>query len=425
MWGDIWLWGAFLAAVLPIFLLAPGIFVGETVNSRLATVYALAHDGTWRIDRPISQPANPFEALTVDKVRTSDGRMISSKPPILPLMMTGEYLLLRRYFGWQLTCPEDLKPILRAMIFPLIKIPYVLGVFFFALLLRLFVPIRYKAALMLLCVAFASPLLGYALQINNHTPSAAALCGALYFGIGLYAGKLKPVWWRFLAYGFCTAFVFVTDIPITIFPAALGCLLFLKFPLFFLRWVTIGAAPLLLLHFVLMTVITGNPLPVQMQEAMFNFRNSYWRNPIGVDGLNESRLIYWFHMHIGRFGTFMLFPVLLLALPGFVRMVADKAGGLRFFALAMAIAWGVLTLYYVFKTNNYGGAAYGFRWHIGAVPVLIFLSVPQFTAMRRKYQWMLFAALFLVSAYSAWECIQAPWGASHEWTCRLLWGPVF
>lgn len=423
--GPIGYWLIFIVATIPVFIADPGIVVGETVTSRLATVYALVHDGVWHISRPEGEPPNPFEILTVDKVQTRDGKLLSSKPPILPLMMTAEYALMNRFRGWELTRQEDLRKIMRVMIATLIKLPYVVGMFFFALLLRMFTPRISYAILLLLCMAFATPIPGYALQINNHTPSAAALCGVLYFGLGMYTYKLRPAPWRFLLFGLCSAFVFVTDIPITVFPAVVGFLLFVRYPRQCLTWGVLGAAPLLLLHFTLMTLITGSPMPVQTQEAMYNFRNSYWRNPIGVDGLNESRLLYLFHMNFGRFGSFLLFPVLLTGIAGFWRMLTDDSSRLRVPALALGSAFALLTFYYVFHTNNYGGAAYGFRWHIGAVPVLLFLALPQIAALKGKLAWGIFALVFLVSAYSAWECVQAPWGASHEWTCRLIFGPVF
>jgi hypothetical protein len=423
--GEKLLWFAFFLALLPIFIADPGIVVGDTLTSRLASVYALVHNGTWCIDRPVSQPPNPFEGMTVDKVQTADGRLISSKPPVLPLMMAFEYWAMNRLFGWELTNQEELRPILRVMIASLIKSAYVIGVFFFVLLLRLFVVNPLRAACILLMLAFASPILGYSFQINNHTPSAAAVCGVLYFGLGLYTRKLKPEPWRFILFGLCSAFVFVTDIPITIFPASISVLLFLRFPKACLTWVLLGAAPLLFLHFMLMTLITGNPLPVQTQESMYNFRNSYWRNPTGVDGLNESRLLYLFHSYFGRFGTFLLFPVLLLGIAGGIRGLCDKTCPLRMPILFLTSAFLVLTLYYTMETNNYGGAAYGFRWHIGVVPVLLAMAIPQIIAVNKRYQWALVSLLFLVSAYSAWECFRAPWGASHEWTCRLIFGPVF
>ena len=69
---------------------------------------------------------------------------------------------------------------------------------------------------------------------------------------------------------------------------------------------------------------------------MFNFRNSYWRNPIGVDGLNEAWYVYLFHMTFGRFGTFVLFPVLIFALPGTVKAFKEGNSALRMAALFVA-----------------------------------------------------------------------------------------
>jgi hypothetical protein len=415
---------AFLISIIPIFLYDPGIVVGETVTSRLASVYALIHDGTWYVDRPLTEAPNPYEVRTVDKVQLPNGHMISSKPPVLPFLMAVEYVAMKR--GWGLNLDDDaaLKPLLTVMILTLIKLPYVVGMLFLALLLKLYTKDGFRAGIALLCAAFAAPILGYAFQINNHTPAAAALCGALYFGFGLYTEKLKASAWRFIAFGFCSAFVFVTDIPTTIFPFLIGLGLLLKFPRKCIVWASVGAAPLLLLHVALMIMITGSPLPVQVRMDVFNFRNSYWRNPIGVDGLDESRLTYLFHMNFGRFGSFVLFPVLLLAFPGAVRMFRNNTAGLRSFVLAMVAAIAALTVYYVLKTDNYGGAAYGFRWHIGMVPVLIFFSLPQILAFRKPIHWFLFLLLVAVSLYSCWECVQAPWGDSHEWTCRLFWGPV-
>ncbi|HOQ90273.1 MAG TPA: hypothetical protein PLX03_09060, partial [Candidatus Hydrogenedentes bacterium] len=79
----------FLAGLMLIAgtLLRPGIYIGDSINSRLATVYALAHYGSWNLESPDPDHPNPFEARAVDKV-VVQGRLISSKPPLLPLLMT-------------------------------------------------------------------------------------------------------------------------------------------------------------------------------------------------------------------------------------------------------------------------------------------------------------------------------------------------
>jgi len=422
---EYWLYAVLILGMFPVLFRGGGIFAGDTVTSRLATVYALAHDGTWYIDRPLDLPENPFIAHTVDKVVTKEGHLLSSKPPVLPLLMTGEYMVMRALFDWNLDNKEQLRPILKVMIFTLVKIPYIIGLVFFAMILRIFLADCGAAALLLAMLAFASPLPGYACQLNNHTPAAAAMIVALFFGLGIYTDKLKCAPVNFLAFGFFSALVFVLDMPATVFPAFMAILIFIRFPKQSVVWGTLGGLPVLLLHFSIMTVITGSPLPVQTQEQMYNFRNSYWRNPMGVDGLNENRGVYLFHMTFGRFGTFLLFPVLILALPGFFLGLRDAKCPARLAILAAGAAFSIMTAYYVIKTNNYGGAAYGFRWHIGAVPVLILLAIPAAGIMTKRWCWAIVALLLTISVYSAWECWLAPWGASHEWTCRWIFGPVY
>ena len=78
--------------------------LGTSATSRLATVWSLTRHHTFYIDRPAGEAPNPFEQRTVDKAM-ANGRLISTKPPILPLLMTGEYIVMRKLLGWQLERP--------------------------------------------------------------------------------------------------------------------------------------------------------------------------------------------------------------------------------------------------------------------------------------------------------------------------------
>jgi len=91
--------------------------------------------------------------------------------------------------------------------------------------------------------------------------------------------------------------------------------------------------------------------------------------------------------------------------------------------LGGALAFAILTAYYVLKTNNYGGVAYGFRWHLASAPVLLAMSLPLLQSLRAKWMAGVLCALLAVSAYSAWECYQDPWTKDTEWTARLFYGP--
>ena len=80
---------------------------GDTLFSRLATVYSLTEYGRWAIADPAIARPNPFESRTVDKVEV-DGRIYSSKPPLLPILMMSELLALRPITGWLLDDPANL-----------------------------------------------------------------------------------------------------------------------------------------------------------------------------------------------------------------------------------------------------------------------------------------------------------------------------
>ena len=409
------------AAVLALLGLRT-VFAGDALNSRLATVYSLTHDGTWCIERPLDRPPNPFEQRTIDKVEVH-GRLLSSKPPVLPLLMSGEYLLMHWAVGWDLDQPTHLKPIAQAMIGTFVALPYVLGLIAFAGILGFLTEKSSRRIFVLAALAFATQFSSYAPQMNNHVPAAGMMLIALYLAIGLGTGRLKPRAWRFALFGCAASLVFAIEIPLTIYVALPGLWLLWRFPRQALLWGGLGALPVLTVHFGIMTVLTGSPLPVQISKDPFLFESSYWRQPMGIDALNEPKLTYLFHMTVGRHGTFLLYPILLIGLAGLWHAARYRDTRWRAPVLAGALAFAILTMYYLTGTNNYGGAAYGFRWHIGSMPVLLLMGVPFLQNLRRGWLWVLLAALLAVSAYSAWECYQTPWGVDQEWTSRLLFGP--
>ncbi|HNY85358.1 MAG TPA: hypothetical protein P5069_01685 [Candidatus Hydrogenedentes bacterium] len=402
------------------FALRPGIFAGETVNSRLATVYSLAHDHTWRIDRPPEAPPNPFEQ-TVDRVRVN-GRILSSKPPLLPMLMTAEYAVLRAAAGWDLADPDTLRPFLVLVIFTLCQLPFAAAVVLFAAALRFLVPGRGPWLFLVAAFTFATPLFGYASQLNNHVPAVAALCACFYVAAGAATGGLTPSWPHFLLYGFCWGLAFAFDLPSAVFPALLSPFLLLRGGVRAAFWMGAGLLPPLAAHFGMMFAATGSLMPVQTRPEVYMFEESLWRHPLGIDGLNEPRGVYLFHAVAGRFGVFSLFPVTLLGLCG--AGAALRGRGRPAFVWACLAAFIVLTAYYVASTNNYGGASYGFRWHLCAVPALLLMAPPLFARPRGALFWAAAALLCAVSLYSSWECLQAPWGVCHEWTCRWVFGPA-
>jgi hypothetical protein len=400
------------------------VILGDSLSSRLATVDALVHHGTWYIDRPEGEPRSVFEARTVDKVRL-DGRILSTKPPMLPLIMTAEYWALNRFLDWDLATRETLKSSIQVMTFTLSVIPFLVALYFFSRVLGvLAISPAYRVAL-LFVAAFGTQLTGFAATFNNHVPAAGALMVALYFALALGTGKREPSAWRFAAFGFFAGLVFTLDMPVTIYVALAGLYLIVRFPRQAILWGGAGIAVPLGIHFIAMLVSSGSVLPIQMREGLYLYEGSPWRNPLGIDGLNEPLGTYLFGMTFGRYGTFLLFPVLLLGLGAVVMALISSKLPHRWAVLTGFLGFVVLTAYYATSTNNYGGMAYGFRWHMASMPVLLLMAGPLLERWRPRAGWAVIALLTAVSMYSAYECFRQPWSVDEEWTVRLFFGPIY
>jgi hypothetical protein len=406
---------------------------GDHANSRLATVYSLTVHRSWFIDAPSGVNRNPFEKNTVDKVMirgaikdgtVRGGRMISSKPPILPLIMTADYLLARPFMGWNLDEEKDADKALVWLSMSLIGSSYVLTLLFFVKTLLLIGIARWPRTFLLFAVAFGTQLFGFCGTINNHVPAAGALMAALYFGLGLATGLLRPSPWRFVAFGFAGGLVPTIDMPNGIYVAAAGLALFVTHPRATLIWAVLGALPPLGTHLVLTWIVTGSPLPVQMRPETYQYEWSYWRHPLGIDGLSEPKGTYAFQILFGRAGLFLLFPILTLGIAGAAQVLSGRDTAWRLAVTGGIACFGLLATYYTLNTNNYGGESYGFRWFIPSMPVLLLMAAPLFSGRVPAITRLVIAGLLAVSCYSAWECSQIVWESGREWTCRLF-GPPY
>ena len=419
--------GIIVVALIFALLNAGNTGVGDAVTSRLATVYSLTKYGTWAIDRPAEEPPIKFEQRTIDKVRVN-GHLISSKPPVLPLIMTLEYYLLKNGVGWSLDDEKQTTRIIRFMSFTLIGLSYGAALLFFAKTLGLFVSDPFIRSILLFSLAFCTQLWGYSYHINNHMPATAALMVSLYCGLSLAMNRVNPDKWRFFLFGFAAGLVPALDMPVAVFAAFAGVYLLWKHPSKTLTWGLLGALIPVAIHVVCMWQSTGSILPVQTRNDVYLYEASYWRSPLFVDALNEPKTLYGFHMTFGRSGIFLLFPILVLGLMAAGRALIKPNSLYRGPILSGTVAFLILTAYYIMKTNNYGGEAYGFRWYIGAMPVLLLMSGPLLATVRARWQWILITVMVGISFFSGFECAKSPWGANNQWTTRLVlgpsWGPI-
>lgn len=396
---------------------------GDSANSRMATVYALAHEGTWRIDRPADQAPNPFEPGTVDKVMI-EGRLLSSKPPLMPALMTAEYIVLKALTGLTLENDEDRALLIRVLTLSFVALPYiVLLIAFHAVLAAHEVDPPARLGL-LFCMAFSTQVFGFAATFNNHVPAACFLFIAVALALDILRYSAPAGAPRLLAFGFFGGLAIAFDMPTGVFVALAALALLRAAPRRTLIWAALGAALPLGAHLALTFHTTGSLLPVQLSAENYLFESSYWRNPRGVDALHEPKAIYLFHMLLGRDGLLSLFPILALGVAAGGWALVHAGLSRRAAHVAGIVALACFTTYYLFATNNYGGQAYGFRWYIAASPILLLMAATPFQSlMRTRSGRILLVVLVAVSTVSAVQCSLSPWQSDTEWTVYLF-GPT-
>ena len=412
-----------LAALAALWILAatsPPRSYGDTLFSRLATVYALAHEGSFAIALPGEPSSNPFVERTVDKVEIR-GRTLSSKPPVLPLLMTAEYTALRAIAGWSLDEPGDLSRITRVMTLSIVGVPFVVLVWMLTRSVQWLGVAAGPAAFLALASIFGTQAGAYATVFNNHVPAAAAVMVCFYLAIRLVLDSAAARPRTFLGFGAAAGLAANVDVPVAVFPVLLGLALAPRFLKPLLIWSLPAAGLFIIAQCIVLFISTGSPLPVQLHPNAYLFENSHWRNPLGVDALNDPSAVYLFHITLGRVGIFSLFPITLLAVPGVVRWMKRTSANA---SIALCGVTGSITLaaYYVLSTNNYGGSAFGFRWFIVLGPVLLLMAAPALRDFRGGWRWVFVVALFGVSCVSMVQCYARPWESNREWTTRVF-GP--
>ena len=149
---------------------------------------------------------------------------------------------------------------------------------------------------------------------------------------------------------------------------------------------------------------------------------SYWRDRVGIDRAEPSRVVYAMHCLVGHHGIFSLTPVWLLSVVGAVVWLWQGDRRRRELALLIAAISLVCLAFYLSRGpeyRNYGGITCGLRWMFWFAPLWLLLMLPAadlFTRCRWS-RWLALALLIasvLSVAYPTWN----PW--THPWLMNYL-----
>jgi hypothetical protein len=384
---------------------------------------------------------------TIDKVMKPDTcDFYSSKPPLLPTLMAGEYWVLQKVFGWKIK--DQYALVVRIGLITVNWLPMLIYLVLLARLVERYGTTDWGRLYVLAAGCFGTMLTTFAITFNNHTVGAVCALFALCAVMGMW-GEGTPVRDRRLNFavgggfaGLCAA----AELPATSFLVALFVLLLVWAPrptlLWFLPAALIPVAAFLYTNHVAVGewlpvyskhVAVGEWLPVysKLDTAWYQYEGSHWtRDPAkintAIDFLREDKPTYALNILLGHHGLFSLAPIWLLALVGMFlgtwrfllafRVRVDPLALVGALGLVLTV---VLVGFYVFITNNYGGWTNGPRWLMWLTPFLLLALLPVADRIA-PYRWgrglgyVLLALSILSVSYRDWN----PW--RHPWIYNFL-----
>jgi hypothetical protein len=436
--------------------------MGDNDRSRWDTVRALVDDGTYVIGHRDIDPASREYVdrgiitedgwKTIDKVLHPETHAFySSKPPLLPTLLAGEYWLLKHTLGWSIT--ENREEVVRTILLTVNGLLFVFYLIFLARLVEQFGATDWGRLYVLASACFATFLTTFAVTLNNHSVAACSALFALYPVLQIwYAGERGMG--LFLTAGLFAGFTAVNELPAASFAATLLLLLLFRAPgrtlLLSVPAAALPVAAALWTNYLALGQL--RPAYGEFGGPWYEFEGSHWKIDPGQvkQGIDwayqtESRAMYAFHVLIGHHGIFSLSPIFLLAAAGMIYgLVANKGSGpppcsqgasgpalepeprtqhertppLNMVALLTLLLTTVVVGFYIVGVNernrNYGGWSNGLRWLLWLTPfwLLTMLPVADWLAGRRwgrGLAYLLLGISVLSASYRAWNPWRHPW----------------
>ncbi|NQU24716.1 MAG: hypothetical protein HQ567_25825 [Candidatus Nealsonbacteria bacterium] len=425
-------------------------FLSANDRSRWCTVRALVDpemrvDGhPYAIDRVIEQRTWD----TIDMVKHDDegrggmgpreGHLYSSKPPLYPTMLAGEYWLINWATG--MTLDEDPHVVARIMLVSVNLIPLIVCFLLLAKLVERFGTSDWGRIFVMGAAVFGTFLTTFAVTINNHLPAAVSVMIAVYAAVRIcFDGDRR--WRYFILAGLFGAFAAANELPALSFLGLLSLVLLLKSPLrtifvyvpavmivaagfFSTNWVAHGDFKPPYLH-----RNDADPNDINEDAPNDNWYDykyvcngkeieSYWNNPTKLDRGEPSWGIYAAHVLVGHHGIFSLTPVWLLSLAGGLIWLGRGADSrLRYLTLLIGVISAVVLAFYLLRPEhhrNYGGVTSGLRWMFWLAPLWLLTMLPAADAMARRCWTRLVAAGLLIlsvlaASYPTWSPWTSPW----------------
>jgi hypothetical protein len=392
--------------------------------------YGIAFEDGWTtVDKVLNPEEKPDPAGGSQRVR----EYYSSKPPLLAVMMAGEYWIIKHVLGWSIN--EHPNEIVRIGLLTFNVLPLIFYLWMISRLAERYGVTDWGRLFVVAAAAFGTMLNPFLITFNNHVPAAFAALAALYAALPVAFpdgadGRFRAGGRLFIA-GLAAGLLVNFELPAAAFVAALGLLLLIRVPVMTLLWFL---PPLLLLvaaFFLLNHLAVGQWTPVyeKIDTPWYQYPGSVWVGIHAGSGrgiefakYTESRGMYAFHLLFGHHGWFSLTPVNLLGAAGMIAaiisLVRRRTFGRGWDVTAvgsLAVSLVVFIFYaFVVETANYGGWTNGPRWLLWLTPLWLFAMLPVADWLGRR-RWgrvlclILLALSVLSASYSDWNPWRHPW----------------
>lgn len=410
-------------------------FLSANDRSRWLTVRALAENGTFEIDPLLEEPTWDTIDMVQHPNREGEPRQYSSKPPLLMVLLAGPYWAITQISG--ATLGDSPYVIGRGLLMIVNGGALVTLLLCVALLVERFGVGEFDRLFAMAAAAFGTQLSAFAPVLNNHLIAAAATGVACVAWSELMTAEKPRAGLSFLA-GLTAAFATACELPALSLLVFFGASLLWKRAGETLRCFT-PAALLVAVAFFATNYWAHNSLKppyahrntADTSENWYDYeytvrgktRDSYWRNPAGIDRGEGSKSTYALHVLVGHHGVFSLTPVWLLSFCGMARLLASKDYVARQLALITLAITGACLVFYIGMRpqadRNYGGMTSGFRWLFWVAPLWLAMTPAGVRCCGARPLGRAFAATLLAfSAFSASYPTWNPW--SQPWIYRLL-----
>ena len=397
-------------------------------------------DHPYAIDKLVNNPNEPgWDTIDMVKhdgrgnmVGDGQGHFYSSKPPLLPTLLAGEYWVIHRLTGATLgTHPYAIG---RFMLVLNNVVGWVIALVLLAKMAERLGTTDWGRIFMVAAAALATFITTFAVTLNNHLVAAVCVTVVLFAMMRIWLDGRREYRWFALAglFGTMTA---ANELPALSLLALMGLALLIKAPrqtlLAFTPMVVLVAAGFFGTNWIAHESIRPPYMHRVEGDNWYDYsfvRNdrvvdSHWRKPGGLDAGEPQTSVYAFHCLLGHHGIFSLTPIWLLSIGGaaiWLRRWDDPR--LRELTLGIACVSLVCILFFtVIEQNgrNYGGSTSGFRWVFWLAPLWLVIMLPALDAMSRR-RWTMVMALVLLalSALSASNPTWNPW--AHPWLYEAM-----